>query len=126
MTTKNTPVADYQQVTRLDLWGGRNGTFYRLTPVKGARVDGTVYVGMTSHEADDYSAVLPAKLTLGVSDQDQIHRFSDSPVNMSCRQVRRVTRQTPHRRSFAAVVQGPSSSGRSMTGGQAMFDVHSS
>ena len=59
MTTKNTPVADYQQVTRPDLWGGRNGTSYRLTPVKGARVDGTVYVGMTSHEADDYSAGRP-------------------------------------------------------------------
>jgi hypothetical protein len=52
-------VASYQQVTRPDLWNGRDGTFYRLTPVKGARVDGTVYVGMTSHETDDYSAGRP-------------------------------------------------------------------
>ena len=44
--------ASYTPVTRTDLWCGREGTFYAIN---GARIDGTVYVGMTSHETQDYS-----------------------------------------------------------------------
>ncbi len=49
--------------THYGLWGGRNGTFYRLNTAKGMHVGGTVYVGMTSHKADDYAASRPRPVT---------------------------------------------------------------
>ena len=45
-------VANFQQVERPDLLLRNNAGFHRITPVKGARVDGVVSVGVTSHEVD--------------------------------------------------------------------------
>ena len=52
MTTKT--IAQYEQIEKpAHLWNrGGKATFYRVTPVKGARIDGTFAVGMTSHEAN--------------------------------------------------------------------------
>lgn len=51
-----TAVADFQHVERPDLYRRNNASFYSVTPVKGARVEGVVSVGVTSHEVDVPSA----------------------------------------------------------------------
>lgn len=51
-----TAIADYELTSRPDLWNrGGASSFFRITAVKGARVDGTIAVGMTSHDVDDWS-----------------------------------------------------------------------
>ncbi len=47
-----TPVASFRQVDRPDLYQRDRASFYEITPVKGARVEGTVSVGVSSHEVD--------------------------------------------------------------------------
>ncbi len=52
MNTTTTAVANFQQVERSDLFQRDHASFYAISPVKGARVEGTVSVGVTSHEVD--------------------------------------------------------------------------
>ena len=52
MGMNTTAVASFQQVERPDLYQRNGASFYAITPVKGARVEGTVSVGVTSHEVD--------------------------------------------------------------------------
>jgi hypothetical protein len=54
---KDKIVAEYQlRVNPPEgVWTGRGGDWYQISPVKGARISGTVQVGMTSHEANDHS-----------------------------------------------------------------------
>lgn len=52
-TTTTTPVAQFAQTEPGDLsTRGDSATFYSITPVKGARIEGTVAVGVTSHDLD--------------------------------------------------------------------------
>ncbi len=45
-------IGNFHPIERPDLYLRNNASFYSVTPVKGARVDGTVSVGVTSHEVD--------------------------------------------------------------------------
>lgn len=78
-------------------------------------------------DADPYTFMAADALVRTVREAGQVvnvHALITTGVKTSCIQVRRVTRQIPRRRSFAALVQGPASSGRSMTERQAMFDAN--
>jgi hypothetical protein len=46
----NTPIAEFTQTTNDKLYTRNGAAFYRVTPVKGARVDGTVSVGVSCHD----------------------------------------------------------------------------
>lgn len=51
-----TVVASFEQSERPDLYHRNGAGFYQITAVKGARVDGVVSVGVTSHEVDQPGA----------------------------------------------------------------------
>lgn len=47
-------MAHYEAIERPEnLWGGRGGQFYRIVPVKGAKAQGIISVGMTSQCVTD-------------------------------------------------------------------------
>jgi hypothetical protein len=58
-----TTTAKFEQIERPDnLWARNNASWYRITPGKGARIEGIVSVGITSREQTNYSGERPVKV----------------------------------------------------------------
>jgi hypothetical protein len=45
-----------------NLWARNGASFYRVTPAKGARIEGVVSVGITSRDQTDYADARPVKV----------------------------------------------------------------